>query len=240
MSYTARAVILDIEGTIGDIDFVKNIMFPMTKEKLPLYLKKPQQAGITSEIDEVKKDIAAEQKKEVSWVQQEEVLEYLINCIDEDRKYTPLKAIQGKIWAEAFLSGQLVSHFYDDVLPALKRFSEHDLLIAVYSSGSIAAQKLYFKFSSAGDLSGFVRAWFDTRSGPKTDPASYQHIAADLGLPAGELLFFTDNLNELEAATQAGWQTAQLLRDNVLPADNFDQHPSLHQVHIKLPGDKIC
>ena len=236
MKYFARAIVLDIEGTIGDISFVKNVMFPITRNSLPEYIKDAELSGIAEEVNEVRTLLAAELKKSLSTVTNEEILKYLIQCIDTDKKYAPLKAIQGKIWAKSFISGKLESHLYPDVLHALKRFYDTDLLLAVYSSGSITAQKLYFKFSSAGDLSMLIRAWFDTRSGSKKEPSSYHHITDDLGLPGSEILFFTDNHDELQAASKAGWQVAQLLRDGVIPANGFDQHPNLDFVQVSLPG----
>ena len=237
MKYFARAVVLDIEGTIGDISFVKNVMFPITRSSMPEYVADPQANGIADEVHEVKTLLASELKKSIAVITNEEITEYLVHCIDTDKKYAPLKSIQGKIWAKSFVSGKLESHLYPDVFHALKRFSEADLLLAVYSSGSITAQKLYFKFSQAGDLTKLIRAWFDTRSGSKKEASSYQRIANDLGLPAQEILFFTDNHDELKAAKKAGWQVAQLLRDLVVPAESFDQHATLDFVQISLPGE---
>ena len=237
MKYFARAVVLDIEGTIGDISFVKNVMFPITRNSMPEYVADPQANGIADEVHEVKTLLASELKKSIAVITNEEITEYLVHCIDTDKKYAPLKSIQGKIWAKSFVSGKLESHLYPDVFHALKRFSEADLLLAVYSSGSITAQKLYFKFSQAGDLTKLIRAWFDTRSGSKKEASSYQRIANDLGLPAQEILFFTDNHEELKAAKKAGWQVAQLLRDLVVPAESFDQHATLDFVQISLPGE---
>jgi enolase-phosphatase E1 len=237
MKYFARAVVLDIEGTIGDISFVKNVMFPITRNSMPEYVADPQANGIADEVHEVKTLLASELKKSIAVITNEEITEYLVHCIDTDKKYAPLKSIQGKIWAKSFVSGKLESHLYPDVFHALKRFSEADLLLAVYSSGSITAQKLYFKFSQAGDLTKLIRAWFDTRSGSKKEASSYQRIANDLGLPAQEILFFTDNHEELKAAKKAGWQVAQLLRDLVVPAESFDQHATLDFVQIGLPGE---
>ena len=83
----------------------------------------------------------------------------------------------------------------------------------MYSSGSIQAQKLIFGCSEAGDLTPLFSGYFDTTSGGKREAASYARIAAAIGRPAGEILFLSDVVEELDAARAAGMATGGLARD---------------------------
>lgn len=49
--------------------------------------------------------------------------------------------------------------------------------IAIFSSGSIHAQKLLFGYSVEGDLTGLIDGYFDTTTGGKREPESYLRIA---------------------------------------------------------------
>lgn len=132
---------------------------------------------------------------------------------DEDRKVTPLKTLQGVLWAEGFARGELVSHFYADVVPALRRWHAAGVRLYVYSSGSVAAQRAWFGHSAEGDLRGLVTGWYDTQNaGPKQEEGSFQAIAADTGLSPERLLFLSDHPGELDAARAAGWRAVGVRR----------------------------
>lgn len=146
-------------------------------------------------------------------------LEYIYWLMDRDRKSTALKSLQGKIWKTGFESGELKGELFADVPAALKRWSEQ-ARVAIYSSGSVEAQRLLFRHSIFGDLTGLIAAYFDTRTGPKQASASYAAIAADLRVEPDEVLFFSDVVRELDPAREAGCQTRLVVRDgNVLVED---------------------
>jgi enolase-phosphatase E1 len=132
---------------------------------------------------------------------------------DADRKVTPLKALQGMVWAGGYASGELVAHLYDDAIAALKRWAAARRPVYVYSSGSIAAQKLYFAHTAAGDLTACLAGYFDTTTGPKQEAESYRRIASAIGRPASDLLFLSDVAAELQAAAEAGLQAVQVQRE---------------------------
>jgi enolase-phosphatase E1 len=138
--------------------------------------------------------------------------------IDLDRKATPLKSLQGKIWEEGYRSGALKSPVYDDVPPAFRRFCEEGRRIAIFSSGSVLAQKLLFAHTTHGDLSPWIAGYFDTTSGPKREPESYARITAELRLNPEQILFVSDTAAELDAAAAAGVQTRLCVREDALPA----------------------
>jgi enolase-phosphatase E1 len=196
------AVVTDIEGTTTPIAFVHRVLFPYARERLPGFLAAqsahPEVAAALAEVQHLAPDQAP--------------LDTLLGWMDRDEKVTPLKALQGLIWDEGYRSGVLRSDLYPDVAPALRRWAGGGVRLAVYSSGSEAAQRLLFAHTPDGDLTGWFSGFFDTRVGAKRDAGSYHSIAAALHLPAAELLFLSDIEAELDAASAAGWQTCQLMR----------------------------
>ena len=140
------------------------------------------------------------------------VVAYLHWLMDRDRKSTGLKSVQGKIWEEGYRSGALRGEVYADVRPALERWRDQRIDIAIFSSGSVQAQQSLFSNSTAGDLTPFIRNYFDTTTGPKMEPKSYSSIAVALGRSASDVLFVSDATQELDAAGEAGMQTACCVR----------------------------
>ena len=132
--------------------------------------------------------------------------------MDRDRKSTALKSLQGKIWEKGYQSGELRGEVYPDVPGALERWHNRGIEIAIFSSGSVQAQRSLFRSTRAGDLTRFIKANFDTTTGPKPEPQSYSEIAAALRRPAAEVLFVSDVSAELDAARAAGMQTALCIR----------------------------
>ena len=146
----------------------------------------------------------------------DEVIETLIRWSNEDKKITPLKNLQGILWKEAYESALIKGHVYEDVAPALKYWKENGIQLGVFSSGSIAAQKLIFGYSVAGDLTPYFSAYFDTTTGGKREVETYIKISQELNIQPSEILFLSDIIEELEAAQQAGLQTIQLVRPGTI------------------------
>jgi enolase-phosphatase E1 len=153
-------------------------------------------------------------------------LDYIYWLMDHDRKSTALKSLQGKIWKTGFESGELKGELFADVPAALKRWSEQ-ARVAIYSSGSVEAQQLLFRYSNFGDLTGLVAAHFDTRTGPKREPASYSAIAAELQIPSNVVLFFSDVVPELDAARAAGCPTRLVIRPGNAPVVDPNGHMAI-------------
>lgn len=218
------AVVVDIEGTVGSIRFVKDVLFPHARARLrPFILANQARPDVARQLEAI--------EAETGVADVDGQIAQLERWSDADRKVTPLKALQGMVWAGGYASGELVAHLYDDAIAALKRWADARMPVYVYSSGSIAAQKLYFAHTRAGDLTAGLAGYFDTTTGPKQDPQSYRRIASAIGRPAPELLFLSDVAAELEAAAAAGFQAVQVRREP--PADGrfepsivtFDQLP---------------
>lgn len=202
-----KAIVTDIEGTTSSVSFVLDVLFPYARERMARFVEThANEAAVAAELDAVRKEIGTPEAST------HEVSDTLIRWIDEDRKVTPLKALQGMIWAEGYANGQLEGHVYDDVPACLKEWQQQGIVLAVYSSGSIAAQKLIFGHTKFGDLTPVFSAYFDTTTGGKREQASYGKIADALGLPPGAVLFLSDIQQELDAASAAGLQTCGLER----------------------------
>ena len=162
------------------------------------------------------------------WVgSSEAALAYLLWLMDRDRKSTALKSLQGRIWKAGFESGELKGTLFPDVPPALARWTTHGRA-AIYSSGSTSAQQLLFRYSTYGDLSALISAYFDTRTGPKTAPSSYAAIAAALQVAPHQVCFFSDVVRELNPARDAGMQTRLVLREGNAPVRDANAHITVH------------
>ena len=191
-------VLMDIEGTTTPLSFVHDVLFPYAQTRLPAFCAEHAQDLV---MDEVKAQAAGA-----------DPLAALQGWMAADMKLAPLKTIQGLIWAEGYEGGALTGTLYPDVPPALRRWVKAGLRLYVYSSGSVAAQRLLFRHSDAGDLSGLFQGFFDTAAGPKRDAGSYASIARGINLAPGELLFLSDVEAELDAAAEASLRTCQLAR----------------------------
>ncbi len=146
----------------------------------------------------------------------DEIIDTLYRWSMEDKKYTPLKAVQGILWENGYKSGELKGHVYPEVKDQLEKWSKQNIQLGVFSSGSIAAQKLIFGYSVSGDLTPYFSNYFDTKTGTKRDVQTYSKIAEILSLNPTEILFLSDIYEELEAADLAGFQTIQLVREEIV------------------------
>jgi len=201
------AVVVDIEGTVGSIRFVKDVLFPFARSRLrPFILANRSLPDVVRQLEAV--------RTETGIADVDGQIAQLERWSDADRKVTPLKALQGMIWAGGYASGELVAHLYDDAIAALKRWAAVGMPVYVYSSGSIAAQKLYFAHTAAADLTPCLAGYFDTTTGPKQEAESYRRIATAIRRPAADLLFLSDVAAELEAAAEAGFQAVQVRRES--------------------------
>ena len=194
-----KPVVFDIEGTIGDIAFVRNVLFPYARSRTEPYLKSHWQD------DEMQAILASAREASCARLHNaEEASAQFIEWMDQDRKITPLKTLQGILWREGYESGELKAHLYTDAVEAFERWHRKGHPLYIYSSGSIAAQKLFLAYSVAGNLTGYFSGYFDTTTGPKAERASYEAIANEIGEAPGNITFFSDAVPEIEAARLAG------------------------------------
>jgi len=203
-----RAALLDIEGTTTPVSFVYEVLFPFARARVHDSLAE-------ADIQALRREYELETPGErPAWTCNSagSAENYVNWLMDQDRKSTALKELQGKIWASGYAGGTLKGIVYDDVPEVLASWRESGIRIAIFSSGSILAQKLIFSHTQFGDLTHSIEAYFDTTTGPKKEPESYRKIARSLGLECNQVIFFSDITAELDAAQIAAMETCLVKR----------------------------
>lgn len=214
-----KAIVTDIEGTTSSLSFVKDVLFPYARAKLPDYVRQHQDEP---SIKQLISDTCHEANISLNT---ENAIKQLIDWIDQDKKITPLKALQGLIWEAGYQKGDFKGHLYQDAINNLKAWKANGIYLYVYSSGSVLAQKLLFGHTDEGDLTPLFSGFFDTNIGGKKESDSYRKIAAQIGYPTNNILFLSDIKEELDAAKAAGYQAIWLTRD---------QEPDAHANHYQV------
>jgi enolase-phosphatase E1 len=224
---SSSCILLDVEGTTTSISFVYDVLFPYARRHVEEFL---QQHSASAAVQEVLSTLRAQRDSDEeqglmpphatdavpgkAWGLE---LSYVGWLMDRDSKATPLKTLQGMIWEEGYSSGRLKSHVFPDVPEVLKRWKKQGRTIAIFSSGSVLAQKQLFAHTVAGDLSSYIDRYFDTTSGAKRNSASYRVIAGELGRASSEILFISDVTEELDAAAAGGMNVLMCMRPGNRP-----------------------
>ena len=216
-----NAILTDIEGTTTDIDFVHKTLFPYACARMAEFIHNhPDEPAVAD----------AAQALGVASDALDAIANGLIGWIDQDKKETALKALQGLIWVQGYEQGDFTGHLYADAHAGLKRWHAAGKQLHIFSSGSVKAQKLLYGYSDYGDLTPLFSGYFDTTTGAKREAVAYERIAEAMGFVAGEILFLSDVVEELDAAAAAGMQTCLLVRgerpqgaERHTAVDNFDQ-----------------
>jgi enolase-phosphatase E1 len=224
-------VLLDIEGTVSDIRFVYDVMFPYAQQNLASFLKMHWHGpSVQTAIQQVCVDANQDPQ---SWLgsstdrAQETLIRHLHQLMASDSKSTGLKAIQGLVWKDGFESGAIRAELFDDVLPALKKWKAIGKMISIYSSGSILAQHLFFRHTVHGDATPLLSHYFDTTTGPKRESSSYASIAQAMQTQPSAILFVSDIAEELTAAMNASYQVVASVRPNNKPLLDIYRGPAV-------------
>jgi enolase-phosphatase E1 len=203
-----KAIVTDIEGTTSSLAFVKEVLFPYARANLADYVRRhAEESQVKALLAESCQEVGAE-------LDTEQLITQLIQWLDDDKKVTQLKSLQGLIWEAGYQKGDFKGHVYPDAAAYLKAWKAKGLDLYVYSSGSVYAQKLLFAHTEYGNLTPLFSGYFDTHIGGKKEQKSYEKIAQQIGIPATCILFLSDIKEELDAAKAAGFQTLWLTRDS--------------------------
>lgn len=223
-----QAVVTDIEGTTSSLSFVKDVLFPYAREHMAEFVRRhgddPQ---VRAQLEEVRS--IADRPLDLDGV-----IDQLIQWIDQDQKLTPLKALQGMIWEAGYGDGDFTGHVYADAAQQLHRWHEQGIRLYVFSSGSVKAQQLLFRYSDFGDLTPLFDGYFDTRIGNKREAGAYHHIVETIDCPAAEILFLSDVVEELQAARQTGMQVIQLVREGQAAWEGCPQAHDFNEIHLSI------
>ena len=224
-----RGILLDIEGTTTPIAFVHDVLFSYAREHVREFLRANADTEARADIellsDEHAQDLRNGRNPPAL------VADYVEWLIAVDRKSTGLKSLQGKIWRQGYQEGTLKSQVFADVAPALERWHARGLNVSIFSSGSVLAQKLLFAHTEAGDLTRFIDNYFDTNVGKKADSESYRRIANELQLPVVRILFISDVIQELDAASEAGMKVLLSVRPGNAVPEDVKKYPTIRDFH---------
>ena len=229
-------ILLDIEGTTCPVSFVTETLFPYAKSELKSFLDRHRNDPLINQLidnadnewiqdnseDSTRLRRHSEKEQQVKHLKIESYLQLLI---ETDKKSTTLKDIQGKIWKEGYTTGRITSELFEDAEENLKRWHKQGYRLSVYSSGSVEAQHLLYKYTNKGDIKNLFSYWFDTHIGNKKETSSYTKIASVMGCKPQNILFISDNSDECDAARRAGLGTLYSMRDG-----NPQQEPRNHPV----------
>ncbi|MDJ0732759.1 MAG: acireductone synthase [Nostocaceae cyanobacterium] len=218
-SHQAEVILLDIEGTTTPVDYVFGVLFPFARDRVRDFLAThAQDVQVQQDLQWLRQEYENDIAQGLSvpdWQGTEArgAVPYIHHLIAIDRKSTGLKSLQGKIWNQGYKDGSLRSQVFPDVKPAFARWTEAGKQLYIFSSGSVQAQQLLFRYSEAGDLTEFISGYFDTQTGAKREAQSYIKIADAIGTTPEKILFISDVTAELKAAQQAGMQTLFSMRE---------------------------
>ena len=229
LAFSGCGILLDIEGTTSSVRYVHDVLFPFVRRELDGFLAAHwTDAAVVQACERMAMDAGAASLDAFAAGHdpRAKIKAEVARLMDGDVKATGLKDLQGQIWEHGFRSGELRAHVYPDVPPALAAWNAAGIDVRIYSSGSIAAQKLFFAHSEAGDLLHHFRGHFDTTTGPKKSAGSYRAIAAAMQLPPAEILFLSDIQAELHAAREAGMGTGLSVRPGNAPESPV-MHPTI-------------
>lgn len=205
-----KAILTDIEGTTSSLSFVKDVLFPYARERMADFVRDhAHDAAVRKPLNDIKHIVGRD-------LSDHQITEQLIRWIDEDKKITPLKALQGMIWEDGYRRDAFKGHVYEDAVRKLRQWKSQGMRLYVFSSGSVHAQKLLFAHTEYGDLTPLFSGYFDTTVGNKREAASYHAIAEVIDSDPSEILFLSDIKEELDAAHAAGMQAVWLVREGAL------------------------
>ena len=216
MFHEVKAVLTDIEGTCTALSFVKDTLFPYSRENMETFVVKHAQ---DKEIAPLLRQVAQHMENEQATQQQ--LVAQLRQWIDADLKIPALKTLQGFQWQVGYQQGDFHGHLYEDAYLAFKQWKQRGIKLYVYSSGSVQAQKLLFSHTRYGDISSWFSGFFDTAMGAKSEANAYRRIAQEIGLNAKHILFLSDVEAELDAASNSGMQVACLQRESEFSSRYF-------------------
>jgi len=221
-----KAVVTDIEGTTTSVAFVYDVLFPYARKEMgPFIHAHGNDKAVREQLDLVGKESGKA-------LTDEQAIRQLLEWIDADKKITPLKTLQGLIWEHGYKHGDFKGHIYEDVPGNLQHWHAQGILLYVYSSGSVQAQKLLFAHTAYGDLTPLFSGYFDTRIGNKRESRSYEQIVKQLGVPPQDVLFLSDIEQELEAADNIGIQTLLVDRDANKQPGKFTSVRSFDEIKV--------
>jgi len=232
-----KAILLDIEGTVTPISFVHDVLFPYARARVRSYLVQHFNSDdVRADLDKLRAEYILDLKEgrqppSLPPIEDQSSLNstvaYIEWLMDQDRKSAGLKSLQGRIWEQGYDDGSLKAPIYPDVVPAMEHWHREGIDVSIFSSGSVLAQRLLFRHTEGGDLTRYIKNYFDTSTGSKMDLDSYRQIASKISQNPNAVLFISDVATELEAASAAGMKTLLCVRPGNAPQSSVNRVQSI-------------
>jgi enolase-phosphatase E1 len=214
------AIILDIEGTTTDANFVSKTLFPFIRQKLDKYLNENYESTEAKEVIQRLRESSTQDNEMPKIANSNESKDAVIKSVktnilwqmSKKRNSSELKQFQILVWVWGYDKNFFKGHVFDDVPIAMHNWKQLGIKLCIFSSGIVAAQQLFFSYSTKGNLLPLIDNFFDNSIGVKTEPESYKTIAGNIGVVSKNILFITDNPTEAKAAMSAGCRAAVIKR----------------------------
>lgn len=222
-----KAIILDIEGTVCEPSFIRDKLSPLLRSKLEDYLEDSfRQPEVAEWISRLRKvcDIPMNDKGET--------IAAIVESLQRKSPKVLSRELNILMWIWLYRKRKIESIVYEEVSTVLHdwKFEKDIPNICLFSSSSIIPQKLMICRTGSGNLLPLIDYFIGPKFGSKDDSDSYRNIADGLGLSTAELLFITDCVEEVNAASRAGCCSVLIFRDgNDIP----NKGEPLHKV-IKI------
>jgi len=217
------AIVTDIEGTTGSTGFAHDVLMPYSLKHIGAFVREHQE-----ERDVMRALVKLSEKTGLPLHNLEGIIRQLQQWIRDGEPVTELMTLQGLLWEKAYKQGLFQAQVYPDVPEVLQRWQQEERNLYVYSTGSIKAQQLFFRYSTEGDIRLLFSGYYDTSIGAKDDVQSYVRIAEAIALKPSTILYLSDDRGELDAAAAAGMKTMWLIRP---------QDTSLDPERVRLKSD---
>lgn len=233
--------LFDVEGTTTAVPFFRQVLLPLAAAQVGAFVKEhfpsdPEFVSLLSALVEpvtsptrrtprfslmsfAEAFIASREQnwkdEEVNAATREQFCALFRDDMDYETADPAVKAVQAVVYADLFADKKLHSHVFPDVDTFFRFAGGPDMSkrthIALYSTDSVAAQKLIMANTEYGDLNPFVTAYFDPALvGTKLSPKSYMKICTLLSEQLAispedmDVVFVTDNASEASAAETSG------------------------------------
>lgn len=223
--------LFDIEGTTSALPFIRKVLFPAAEKNAKAYATThyPDDASFVKLLGELGSaaspalsealavaNAASQDDADTAVLRVRDLFTSTLKEVLSNGSTLPVvKEIQGLLWADAVVQQKLHTHVFSDVPVFFRAMGAESTpvhtAIGIYSTGSVFAQQMIMRHTAFGDLTTHITAYFDpSMVGVKTVPASYQNIRQRILKQLNvedkdvELVFFTDNPKEVEAAHASG------------------------------------
>ncbi|WP_018872827.1 hypothetical protein [Thioalkalivibrio sp. ALJ16] len=198
-----QAIILAFEGVLAPSGVLRETLEPHALEALPGFLDRHAES---TAVQRTLADILAYSGRELDV---DGLLAQIRAWIRGGQDITPVRQLQGMVWADALEAGDLQPELSEATADAVRCL--HQAGIALYSFGATPApvQRDWLRHGPHPEVEQCLSGLFDTRIGGRRDAGSYRRLAEEIGRAPETVLVLSTRADELDAAHQAWLLTAR-------------------------------